>query len=341
MEPRVQASDFEALVRETCAPQAFVGHRSEKQALYKWMDRTYEKNQSLLFLVGPTGSGKTRLTRAAIARAKRRKNVVCTGICRPAGGPYAPFAGALLEAVTGASPRSVRVRLENCLAEHPKLAELIGHRGATTGRPVNTEMGRDALFRTLAHALLLLASEGPALLVVEDLHLADASTLEFFRYFAPRTRVHRLQMLSTCRTVAEGGLPCFVQTLLDDLHRSCGAARITLGGLTPQDTDALIRSVYRKNLFSQELRRGLHRGSSGNPSIILDALRLFRDQGVIYQEAGVWRERRVPTESNTPFELYETVAHRLEQLNPDVVQFLRLAAVCGPTFNPTVIEHAL
>ena len=65
-------------------------------------------------------------------------------------------------------------------------------------------MGRDALFRTLAHALLLLASEGPALLVVEDLHLADASTLEFFRYFAPRTRVHRLQMLSTCRTVAEG-----------------------------------------------------------------------------------------------------------------------------------------
>ncbi len=88
---KIEASDFEALARDSGRTGIVVGRQSEKQTLYQWIDAAARSQKgALLFLTGPSGSGKTRLVHTARSRALNRGFVVCTG---PSNLPAAPMPG--------------------------------------------------------------------------------------------------------------------------------------------------------------------------------------------------------------------------------------------------------
>ena len=339
-QPRVQQADFESVARQGGNSPDVFGYRSERRSLFRWIDGIHRKPGTPMVVTGPTGSGKTRLARAAAGRAQEQKLVVCLGACEATHGPFSPFVEALREALEQDLPRTVRDHLASCIARRPELAELLGQGRDPTSYLSPDAVGKGSLFQAVAQACLLLSASGPALIVAEDIHLADDLALEFVKYLIVRARVHRLLILITCRTEASGKLPERLQPIVESIHRSHGLARMTLGGLNDSEAEALIRSVYGNNLFSADLKQGLMQATAGNPSAIIEALKLFETQGIIYREGAVWRERRGAAARTDTFELYDSLVDRLQTLSPEIVRLLRLAALSGHSVDPAILEAA-
>jgi len=225
------------------------------------------------------------------------------------------------------------------VVQRPELLDLTGAQPAGA-RPGSGEcVDQAVLFSALAESLFLVASEAPTLLVLDDFHLADEVTTGFLRRLAPHLRRHRLLVLLVCDTPTNGKLPEDLEALLASLC-ACGVAtRIQIGGLSAADTARLIRTEYRRNLFSESLRAAIQNTTGGNPSAVLDVLHYFREQGVIYEHDGVWRERDL-SGSDVPERLHEAIAERLERLPRESVRLLRLVAASGSRADPAAVQEA-
>ncbi|MGW0770871.1 helix-turn-helix transcriptional regulator [Streptomyces sp. NPDC002676] len=156
-----------------------------------------------LLLGGEAGVGKTRLVEEFAAAAAGRDAVVAVGGCVEIGAdglPFAPFSAAL---------RALRVALPEefgaaATGQEEELARLLPELGeATSSR--HDEQGMARLFELTARLLERVAADRPVVLVLEDLHWADASTRHLLAYLFRTLRTGRLLVLATYRS--------------DDIHR--------------------------------------------------------------------------------------------------------------------------
>jgi ATP/maltotriose-dependent transcriptional regulator MalT len=188
--------------------RVFVGRAEELAVLDDALTRaaTAAEPQALL-LGGEAGVGKTRLVEEFAATARRRDAVVALGGCVEIGAdglPFAPFSTAL---------RALRRELPDDLAaaaagQEDELARLLPELAepVTTGRADrHDEEGTARLFELTARLLERVAARHPVVLVLEDLHWADASTRHLLAYLLRTLRTGRLVVLATYRS--------------DDIHR--------------------------------------------------------------------------------------------------------------------------
>ncbi|WP_328842117.1 helix-turn-helix transcriptional regulator [Streptomyces europaeiscabiei] len=162
-----------------------------------------EGGPQALLLGGEAGVGKTRLVEEFAGEAGRGGAVVATGGCVEIGAdglPFAPFSTAL---------RALRRRLPDELAaaaagQEQELARLLPELGETS-RARHDEEGTARLFELTVRLLERLAADRTIVLVLEDLHWADASTRHLLSYLLRTLRTGRLVVLATYRS--------------DDIHR--------------------------------------------------------------------------------------------------------------------------
>ncbi|WP_200302704.1 helix-turn-helix transcriptional regulator [Streptomyces adelaidensis] len=156
-----------------------------------------------LLLGGEAGVGKTRLVEEFAAGAVRAGAVVALGGCVEIGAdglPFAPFSTALR-----ALSRQLPDELSAAAAgQEQELARLLPELGETS-RARHDEEGTARLFELTARLLERLAADRTIVLVLEDLHWADASTRHLLSYLLRTLRSGRLVVLATYRS--------------DDIHR--------------------------------------------------------------------------------------------------------------------------
>ncbi|MEU4659259.1 AAA family ATPase [Streptomyces sp. NPDC023723] len=160
-----------------------------------------------LLLGGEAGVGKTRLVEEFAAGARRRGAVVAVGGCVEIGAdglPFAPFS-AVLRALRRALPADMA---EAAAGQEEELARLLPElaeqpAAARSARPDEESTAR--LFELTARFLERIAARQPVVLVLEDLHWADASTRHLLAYLLRTLRRGRLVVLATYRS--------------DDIHR--------------------------------------------------------------------------------------------------------------------------
>lgn len=157
-----------------------------------------------LLVGGEAGVGKTRLVEEVLAEACRRDAVVAVGGCVEIGAdglPFAPFSTAL---------RALHRQLPEELAaaaagqEH-ELARLLPELGERHERSRHDEEGMARLFELTARLLERIATDRTVVLVLEDMHWADASTRHLLAYLFRTLRRGRLVVIATYRS--------------DDVHR--------------------------------------------------------------------------------------------------------------------------
>ncbi|MCH0559545.1 MULTISPECIES: helix-turn-helix transcriptional regulator [Streptomyces] len=156
-----------------------------------------------LLLGGEAGVGKTRLVEEFTTAAAHRGAVVALGGCVEIGAdglPFAPFSTAL-RALREALPEDFAAA---ATGQEEELARLLPELGeATAGR--HDEQGMARLFELTVRLLERVAAARPVVLVLEDLHWADASTRHLLAYLFRTVRAGRLLVLATYRS--------------DDIHR--------------------------------------------------------------------------------------------------------------------------
>ncbi|MFI8242109.1 AAA family ATPase [Streptomyces sp. NPDC085866] len=181
----------------------FVGRTDELDTLNDALARAAAGEPQALLLGGEAGVGKTRLVEEFAAAACRRAAAVAVGGCVEIGAdglPFAPFSTAL---------RALREALPEEFAsagagQEEELARLLPELGeATSSR--HDEQGMARLFELTARLLERVAAAHTVVLVLEDLHWADASTRHLLAYLFRTLRTGRLLVLATYRA--------------DDIHR--------------------------------------------------------------------------------------------------------------------------
>ncbi|WUW16261.1 AAA family ATPase [Streptomyces sp. NBC_01465] len=190
-------------VENTSVSPVFVGRADELTTLNDALARAAAGEPQALLLGGEAGVGKTRLVEEFIAGACRGDAVVALGGCVEIGAdglPYAPFSTAL---------RSLRRQLPDELAaaaegQEDELARLLPEMGET-GSNSRNEDGTARLFELTVRLLERIAADRTVVLVLEDMHWADASTRHLLSYIFRTLRRGRIVVLATYRA--------------DDIHR--------------------------------------------------------------------------------------------------------------------------
>ncbi|MPY32120.1 AAA family ATPase [Streptomyces adustus] len=190
-------------VQNSSVSPVFVGRAAELGTLDDALARAVAGEPQALLIGGEAGVGKTRLVEEFATAARGRGAVVAVGGCVEIGAdglPFAPFSGAL---------RALRRELPDALAaaaagRQEELAGLLPELGeGVLGR--YDEEGMARLFELTARLLERLAADRTVVLVLEDLHWADASTRHLLAYLFRTLRTGRLVVLATYRA--------------DDIHR--------------------------------------------------------------------------------------------------------------------------
>jgi tetratricopeptide (TPR) repeat protein len=250
----------------------------------------------LLLVAGEAGIGKTTLVRSLAEDADARGAVVRWGACWE-GGSLLPFA-AWIDALRRPSG-------DRCGAVAARLGDA---RVGQATDAASAARARSRLFADVVDALEQEASTQPQIVVLEDLHWADAPTLELVRAVAAHLPAMAAVVAATYR-----------DDELDaaDLAGIGGAAEwLTLGGLPETEVAPLLAAALGREPSTDEVR-SVYRQTGGNPLFVTQVGRLLAAGAPASVPAGV----------------REVLARRLARLSPGCDRVLAVAAVLGTTFD--------
>ena len=283
-------------------------------------------------LGGEAGMGKTRLATELAARAQRLDWEVLWGACSEAefSLPYLP----LVEAVGNYLSRQDTDRLADQLgAARRELAQLFPLLGrdepdAPVGDPTQAKL---RLFEAVVGLLSLPARERGLLLIVEDVHWADAATRELLDHIARRLTNTRSLVLVTYRS-DELDRRHPLAPLLQTWRRSRVAELVTLSPLGETEIAEMIAAILDHDEIGPEFRDLMHARTEGNPFVLEEMLREAIDRGDVFRTADGW-DRRALTEVRIPETVRDTILLRFARLDPAEAEVLQAAAVLGRTFE--------
>jgi DNA-binding SARP family transcriptional activator len=279
--------------RPTASPWPLVGRDAERDALVGLLDQAGAGSPRFAALVGEPGIGKSRLLAELAAAAQERSATVLVGRCSQDEGapPLWPWAG-VLEGL---------------------------------GRPLPTEEGHtdegtrfrswDEIVRTVRDA----AADRLVLLLLDDLHWADVSSLRVLGLLLETLQDGRLVLVATWR--ADPPPSGSLGVVAEQLARR-HALRLDLTGLDPAEVTTMVEAVaHRRPDLDQA--RALRDRTDGNPFFVLEYARLLGDHGDLVA---------LLAEPTPPHGVTDVVRRRVERLADDARSALVPAAVLGRDF---------
>ncbi len=292
-------------------PSELVGRAREHELLRTNLEAALSGHGSLVVIRGEAGIGKTSLVRALARDATTVDCLVLTGACYDAGTPrpYGPW----LELISNST------RTKN-LPPAPALL-LDSARLSSVPSP-------DAFFSVLREFLEALTKRGPVMLVLEDLHWADAESLDFLRVFARQVRDMPLLLIATYRD--EDLVPnSALYQLLPHLVRESNAQRIALHRLDMPEIQELIKLRYGlPHTAIVRLASHLEARSQGIPLYLLELMRTLEEEQRLRRTRDGWVLGDIDL-IHVPKLIRQVIDGRIARFSPEVRRLLELAAVIG------------
>ena len=206
-------------------------------------------------------------------------------------------------------------------AQAPQLEALL--ESVLAARPDGLEpIDQYRLFEAIAALFASAAARRPTLLILDDLHWADASTLTLVRHVIRSTAECRLFLLGTYRDV-DPDVQEPMRVFLDELWHAGALDQLPVSGLGMAETADLVRELIPN--ADPTLVEQLQSRTNGNPFFVEETLRGFAhpELGGAHPEAGL----------ALPDHIKQMIGWRVERLPAPQPAILRAAAVLGPEFH--------
>jgi AAA ATPase domain len=287
------------------AARPFVGREAEFGELVAALDEAREGRRLVFFLTGEPGIGKTRLMQELTRNARERGFQVAAGRCWEEGG--APAYWPWIQAVRELG------------GDFERLAP--GAKGS-----VDPETARFRLFDAAGRFLVERAGVQPLVILLDDLHAADAASLVLLRFVGEALGQAPIVLVGAYREreAQSHERP----DLFAELARF--GPRLALHGLEVNDVEAYVERVTGQETSRTAATR-LHVLTGGNPFFLGEVLRLVEPDGLAVE--GTEPVRPVPEEVRV------LLRRRLADLSPDAVAALGVAAVVGREFQLRLLER--
>ena len=290
---------------------AFIGRAPELAVLAAQIGAAGRGQGGVVLVGGEPGIGKTRLCEEAAARAAAagmpcvRSRAIQDEGCPP----YWMFRQVVRDITTIHEPNEAQRADLTVIAPGPR------SRGVP---PDGAAERRFQIFESVREFLVDAAADAGLLVVLDDVHWADAPSLRLMRHLATGIGASRLVMLATYRDTETGGRD-ELSAFLAALAREDAVSRIRLTGLSQDEVACQLASVTGSQV-APDLAAAIGRRTHGNPFFVAELARLL-DSG----------------SDGLPEAVRDTVRARLGALTPGARAVLCAAAVLGASIDPSAV----
>src|SRR5678816_2824823 len=326
--------------------QAVVERDRALSRMRGWLDKMLAGERQIVFVTGEAGIGKTALVDTfARSIASDRTIRIGQGQCLEhygTGEAYLP----VLEAIgrLGREQRQVvdvlRAHAPMWLLQMPSLVSA-SDRDSLTREVFGAT--RERMLREMGAALEALTAEVPLVLVLEDLHWSDYSTLDLISYLARQRQTSQLMVIGTYRPVEliVSGHP------LKDVKRGLLAKQqceeLPLEYLSEEAIARYLSVRFPGNRFPAELVVLIHERTEGNPLFMVNAVDYLVAEGGIVDRKGHW-ELVIDVEKvevGVPDSIKQMIEKQVDHLDAEEQRTLEAASVAGAEFSALAVAAGL
>ncbi|MCS6925964.1 MAG: AAA family ATPase [Candidatus Binatia bacterium] len=345
-----QGKFFPSQDRVAAQSVSLVGREAELRCLTEWLTQAAQGRRQIVFVTGEPGIGKTALLDAFLnsLTAVPTRVWIGRGLCIEHSFPgeaYLPIFDALGQLCRGPEGHKVVRYLSQYaptwLLHMPTLleaAELDRLRSKTQGAT------HERMVREMAEAVEALAADRPLVLVLEDLHWSDASTVELIAFLARRREPMRLLLLASYRPMEILGSPHPLRAVVQELQAHGQCRELPLRLLSAEEVEMYLAARFAMTPPSlQAAARLLYHRSEGNPLFLLNLIDFLLARGILQQTDGQWTLRTDGGEAplGIPESLRQLIEKQFEQLSRKEQQVLEAASVGGIKFSAAAVAAAL
>lgn len=313
-----------------------IGHADQQEMLRSHIDDIGVGRGKCVLIAGEAGVGKSRLAAEAKAHAAARGFTLFEGACFPQDSacPYAPLIDLLRAQIgAGALPSATVERFAHELA--PLLPDMVTLPADRSQPPdLDPAQQQRRLFNALVACLAAATGARPALVLIEDLHWCDESSLDFLLYLLRHPGAQPLLLVGTYRSDEVG--PRLSQCL-GQLERERLGHELSLGPLSRDEVAAMLRAIFALTrpvrVDTLDMLYGL---TEGNPFFVEEILKALLAAGDIFYANGTWDRKPL---LRIPRSLNDTVEQRVARLSAEARQVLVLAAVVGRRFDFALLQR--
>ena len=321
-----------------------VGREPALHELRESLQRALQGQRQIVFITGEPGIGKTALVdffQQQAAADVPGMRIACGQCIEGYGGKEAYYP--MLEALGQLGRASGGDSIVQVLGEQAptwliQLPMLMKGENAEILRREILGATRERMLREMGEALETITSRSLLLLVFEDVHWVDDSTVDLISALARRRTPAELMLICTYRPVhvALSGHP--LNALKQDLlvHQLCH--EIALEPLGETEVAEYLTAESSGAAPPNGLAGLVHRHSEGNPLFMVTALDHMAGRGLISRENGNWKLKSGLEEIDleVPESLRQMIEVQIERLTPEEQRALEVASITVPGFNASV-----
>ena len=327
-------------------PKGFVGREAALARLHQRLEEVRAGARRVVFVTGEAGIGKTTLLDTFVHRISGPGGLrICSGQCLEQYGmseAYRPVLDAIRQlcrddahAVT-----VLRSHAPTWLMQMPSLVsaadrEALGREAAGTTP--------ERMLREMGDALEALTSHAPLLLVLEDLHWTDLSTLDLISYVARRRVPARLMVLATYRPaeLVASGHP--LKTVKQELLARQQCDELPLEYLSEDAVAQHVAARFPSHRFPGELTALIHERTEGSPLFMVNTIDHLVSEGLIEPHEDGWR-LTAPIDAlkvGVPESIRQLIETQIDRLDARDQRVLEAASVAGAEFSVVAVAAAL
>ncbi|UCF45912.1 MAG: DUF2791 family P-loop domain-containing protein [Myxococcales bacterium] len=303
------------------AESSIVGRDREVNRLTEALEAVADGRGSVWFLTGEPGIGKSRLAEEVGRLARERGMRTFWGRCWEAGGApaYWPWVQVLRAVLRTAEPGQVDPYLG-------ALAQILPELPKTQTTPDTSDLGPDQarfqLMDAISNVLADAVQRLPLVIVLEDLHVADVSTVLLLEFIAATVRHHPLLIVGTFREIGLSAAPAGPQLI----RAAQQGQRLSLERLTENDVALFLETTGET--ADSTLVSTLHQTTDGHPLFLAEVSRLWRAKG----------SSEVALHLPIPRSVRTAIQERLATVAPSCMRALRRGAIVGREFDIGLLE---
>jgi tetratricopeptide (TPR) repeat protein len=323
-------------------PTPLVGREKERAALHRMLDEAASGRGGLVLLGGEPGVGKTRLATETLEDGRERGMLAVTGHAYEE--EIAPFvlASEILDEMVRLVPKDrMRTLLGDDASELSRLLPDLRKHFADIPAPeeLPPEQQQRVLFRSFVDLLERTSAGTPIVMLLDDVHWADESSLKLLEQVAQRLGELPIAVIGTYRDAETEMGEAFTRTLAD-LVRRRQVERLTIKSFDRQAVGDLL-AARGGSAPPKALVAAIHQGTEGNAFFVEEVFRHLSEEGVLFDEEGRWRDDLDAATLDVPEGVRLVTRRRLERLGENTGAVLTTAAAIGLRFELGVLEVAV
>jgi DNA-binding winged helix-turn-helix (wHTH) protein/predicted ATPase len=337
-DPTLSGPASPPLPRQLDIPGGFVGRAVALSRMHGWLERVLGGERQVVFVTGEAGIGKTTLLDTfARSVAADRSLRICSGQCLEQYGTseaYLPVLEAMRE-LCRAEPQVVgvlRAHAPMWLLQMPSLVTPADRE--SLGREV---LGgtRERMLREMSEALDVLTADAPLVLLLEDLHWSDYSTLDLISYLARQRRTARLMVVGTYRPaeLIVSGHP--LRAVKQELLAKQQCEELSLEYLNEDAVAQYLAARFPANRLPTEVALLIHERTEGNPLFMVNTIDYLVTERLIEEHDNSWQ--MTAAIDTVKFVVPESIRHLIEKqmahLDDRDQRILEAASVAGAEFS--------